>query len=343
MARRKQRDETLPLFPDSPGAAPGAGAKAGLAGAPEYVLKNGDRLRRWASQGIRFGGSSWKYPGWKGMVYTREYPSKKVFERDCLAEYSTIFPTVCADFALYDFPDPRQMKAIHDQTTGEFTVSLKVTDRITIKRYPDLPRHGGQAGKENPDFLNVELFEDAFLAPLEELRGKTGAIIFEFSTFYPGSGVTERRFVELLDAFLAKLPKNYAFAVEVRNREFLTEEYFAMLRAHGVSHVLNSWTRMPPIVEQLQISGVLTAPFTVARALLRPGRTYQDAVEKFSPYEEIKEENPELRAGLADLVRHCIAEGRSLYAYITNRAEGNSPKTIEAILDILDSYPVEKL
>lgn len=343
MAKRKQRDETLPLFPDSSGAAPGEGAQDGLSVAPEYVLKNGDRLRRWASRGIYFGGSSWKYPGWKGMVYTRDYPSKKVFERDCLAEYSTIFPTVCADFALYDFPDPRQMKAIHDQTTGDFTVSLKVTDRITVKRYPDLPRHGSQAGKENPDFLNAELFEDAFLAPLEELRGKLGVIIFEFSTFYPQSGVAGRRFVELLDGFLARLPKNHAFAVEVRNREFLTEEYFAMLHAHGVSHVLNSWTRMPPIIEQLQISGVLTAPFTVARALLRPGRTYQEAVDRFSPYEEIKEENPELRAGLADLVRHCIAEGKSLYAYINNRAEGNSPKTIEAILDILDTYPVEKL
>jgi len=340
---RKQRDETLPLFPDDAGPARNAGAKHDLTDASEYVLKNGERLRRWASRGICFGGSSWKYPGWKGMVYTRDYSSRKAFDRNCLAEYSTLFPTVCADFALYDFPDPRQMKAIHDQTTGDFTVSLKVTDRITVKRYPDLPRHGAHAGKENPDFLNVELFEDAFLAPLTELGKKRGVIIFEFSTFYPQSGVTEKRFLDLLDGFLARLPKGYAFAVEARNREFLTEEYFAMLRSHGVSHVLNSWTRMPPIIEQLRMAGVLTAPFTVARALLRPGRTYQEAVEKFSPYEGIKEENPELRAGLADLVRHCIAEGKSLYAYINNRAEGNSPKTIEAILDILDSYPVEKL
>jgi hypothetical protein len=42
-------------------------------------------------------------------------------------------------------------------------------------------------------------------------------------------------------------------------------------------------------------------------------------------------------------VRRCVAEGRQLYAYVNNRAEGNSPKTIEAILDILDTYPVETL
>jgi uncharacterized protein YecE (DUF72 family) len=346
MAKRTPRGETLPLFPDA--APPASGQKSGPAertppAVPEYVLKNGERLRRWASRGIYFGGSSWKYPGWKGIVYNREYPSRKVFEHECLAEYSALFPTVCADFALYDFPDPGRMKAIHDQTTGDFTLSLKVTDRITVKRYPNFPRHGANAGKENPDFLNVELFEDAFLAPLAELRKKAGVIIFEFSAFYPNSGVTYERFVELIDHFLAKLPRKYSYAVEVRNREFLTEDYLALLRSHGVSHVVNSWTRMPPIIEQIQMAGILTAPFSVARALLRPGRTYQEAVEKFSPYEEIKEENPELRTGLANLVRHCITEGKALYAYVNNRAEGNSPKTIEAILDILDTYPVEKL
>ena len=106
---------------------------------------------------------------------------------------------------------------------------------------------------------------------------------------------------------------------------------------------MNSWTRMPPIMEQTRIAGVLTGGFSVARALLRPGRTYREAVEKFQPYDRIREENPELRLGLADAVQRCIAERKQLYAYVNNRAEGNSPKTIEAILDILDHYPEEKL
>jgi uncharacterized protein YecE (DUF72 family) len=310
---------------------------------PPFAERNSKRLRRWASKGIRFGTSSWKYPGWKGLVYARPYDSKKEFDRTCLAEYSTLFPTVCADFALYDFPDPGTMRVIHDQTTDDFTVSLKVTDRITIKRYPQLPRHGSYAGKENPDFLNIALFEDAFLRPLDELKKKRGVIIFEFSAFSPGSGVTGESFNALLDTFLGRLPKGYAYAVELRNREFLTKDYLSMLTAHGVAHVLNNWTRMPPIIEQIQIAGVLTAPFSLARALLKPGRTYQEAVERFQPYEDIKEENPELRLGLAEAVTRCTAEGRQLYVYVNNRAEGNSPKTIEAILDILDRYPVEKL
>jgi len=335
MKRKKLSEETLPLFNDAD--TPRA------RGRTAYAERNGERIRRWASKGIFFGSSSWKYPGWRGSVYMREYPSKKAFERECISEYAEVFPTVCADFALYDFPDRTQMEILHDATSDNFTISLKVTDRITVKRYPNLPRHGAMAGKENPDFLNVELFEDAFLRPVEALRKKRGVIIFEFSAFYPNSGITYDGFVRLIDEFLSRLPAQYSYAIEVRNREFLTAEYLAMLESHGVAHVLNSWTKMPPIIEQIRLAGVLTGKFSVARALLRPGRTYQEAVEKFQPYDEIKEENPEIRLGLAEAVAKCVAERKQLYAYVNNRAEGNSPKTIEAILDILDQYPVEKL
>ncbi len=349
MAKKKQPGQTLPLFQDDQSASSAEPKQIRLrrpTTAPatsEYVERNGERLRHWASKGVFFGSSSWKYTGWTGMVYNRTYPSKRVFDQECIAEYSEVFPTVCADFALYDFPNAKKMDAIFQSTSDGFKVSLKVTDRITIKRYPNLPRHGANAGKENPDFLNVQLFEEAFLKPVEALKGKRGAIIFEFSTFYPYTGVTYEKFVEMIDAFLSRLPKGFEYAIELRNREFLTPDYLQMLERHGVAHVLNNWTRMPPIVEQIQLGGVLTGKFSVARALLKPGRTYQEAVESFQPYDKIKEENPELRIGLAEAVRRCIAEGKTLYAYVNNRAEGNSPKTIEGILDILDHYPVETL
>ena len=63
----------------------------------------------------------------------------------------------------------------------------------------------------NPDFLNLSLFEDAFLQPLEELKGKVGVIIFEFSTFYPSTGITLPVFLSLLDPFLARLPSSYSY------------------------------------------------------------------------------------------------------------------------------------
>ena len=95
MADRKDPEGTLPLFGDLP---------PSTTKPTDYILANRDRLKRWASKGIHFGGSSWKYPGWKGIVYNRKYRSKKSFNEQSLAEYSEVFSTVCADFALYDFP-----------------------------------------------------------------------------------------------------------------------------------------------------------------------------------------------------------------------------------------------
>ena len=328
MPRTTRNNSTLPLFPEETPPVP----------APEspYLARNRARIVQAAARNVLFGTSSWKYAGWRDQVYLRPYTSTKTFEQECLAEYATVFPTVCADFALYDFPRPASITRMNEQTPAHFTISFKVTDRITVHRYPNLPRFGVMAGKENPDFLNRALFEDAFLPPVRQLGPKLGAIIFEFSTFHRSSGVTPGRFLEMMDVFLASLPRGHRYAVEIRNDAFLAGEYCAVLRAHGVAHVLNNWTKMPSILEQIGRDDVLTAPFSVVRCLLRPGRSYQEAVEMFQPYAETREENPEARLGVANVAERCMVEGKTLFAYINNRAEGNAPKTIEGILDLLE-------
>ena len=106
MALKVRKKTLAPDVPSLFGDAALSPTSKTAAGTPasEYVERNRERIRRWSSKGVLFGSSSWKYPGWKGQVYTRAYPSQKAFERECLAEYSELFPTVSADFALYDFP-----------------------------------------------------------------------------------------------------------------------------------------------------------------------------------------------------------------------------------------------
>jgi len=47
------------------------------------------------------------------------------------------------------------------QAADDFLFGLKVTDAITIKKYPNPARFGQQAGKPNENFLNAELFVKA--------------------------------------------------------------------------------------------------------------------------------------------------------------------------------------
>ncbi|RMF84365.1 MAG: DUF72 domain-containing protein [Nitrospinota bacterium] len=287
-------------------------------------------------QGIFFGTSSWKYEGWKGIVYCRDYKNKRDFEARCLEEYATIFPTVGIDFTFYTWPDPRVLQRYYETTPASFTMALKVTEQITVKRWPTHKRYGKLGGQENPLFLDPEAFKTQFLARVEVLREKLGPIIFEFGTFFPGVIRRGAEFVERLDRFLAAIPQGYPYAVEVRNRSFLHPDYFACLRRHRVAHLFNSWTRMPRIGEQLCHPDSITGDFLVVRALLLPGRRYEEAVQAFAPYDRIKEPSPELRADLVTVVERARAEGKRAFIYVNNRAEGSSPHTIAAVVSLLE-------
>jgi uncharacterized protein YecE (DUF72 family) len=208
-----------------------------------------------------------------------------------------------------------------------------VPEDITVQHWPELPRYGRRAGTENPHFMDASLLGHELLAPLEPYRSKLGVIMFEFGTIHQEPMHHPPQFAASLDGLLSRLPTDrFDFAVEVRNREFLTEgsDYLACLKAHGVAHCLNSWTRMPSLAEQLRVPGIFTARHVAARLLLRPGRPYQQAVDLFSPYERVQEPYPEGRSALRELIEHCLENQQTLFAFVNNRFEGNAVETIAA-------------
>ena len=290
-----------------------------------------------AARGIYIGGSSWKYEGWLDQIYTRTLYqvrgrfSKKRFEDTCLSEYATIFPAVCGDFAFYQFPSDALWGKLFRQTPGTFRWGLKAPEQITTPLWPVHPRYGALAGLENPTFLDAGLFSQAFLGPLGPYRAQVGVIIFEFNALNAKGDAAE--FVRQMEAFLAALPEGWKYAVEVRNPELLRPRYFDSLRAHNVPHVYNAWSGMPEIRDQIAIAGSRTSDRIVARALLRRGRPYADAVKKFAPYVSVQEVNEPVRQGLRELVDTALVDGATAFIFVNNRLEGNSPGTIVAITE----------
>jgi hypothetical protein len=130
-----------------------------------------------AAKGVYVGTSSWKYEGWLGQLFTpcryefRGKVAKTRFERDCLSEYAEVFKTVSVDAAYYTFPRPEYLQKLADAVPDDFRFGFKVTDAVTIKKFPNLARFGHKAGQPNADFLNADLFATAFLKPCEETPG----------------------------------------------------------------------------------------------------------------------------------------------------------------------------
>lgn len=294
-----------------------------------------------AKAGVYVGTSSWKYDGWFGQLYTParyEYRGKVAatrFKGNCLTEYAEVFKTVCVDSAYYTFPSRESLEGMAAQVPSDFRFAFKVTDAITVKKFPRLDRIKDRAGKQNENFLNADLFASAFLSSCEHIRTKVGLLMFEFSRFWPSDYEHGRDFVADLDTFFGKLPKGWPYAVEIRNAHWLREEYFSCLARHGVTHVFNSWDAMPPVGEQMVLPGSRTNPARVAaRFLLKPGRKYDEAVKAFSPYNRIQDVYPEARkAGAELMLEGCNVPDRETYIYVNNRLEGNAPQTIEAFVE----------
>jgi uncharacterized protein YecE (DUF72 family) len=308
---------------------PGAFDRAGL----------GSRLHALACEGLYIGGSSWKYEGWLGQIYSRERYlargrfSRKQFEAECLREYSETFRTVCGDFAFYQFPNDEFWQKLFAQVPEGFQFAFKVPELITCKTFPTHLRYGAEAGNENESFLDARMLEDMLLRPMLQYRTKTALLIFEFGTVSRRSFEELAAFLERLDPFLAALPREFRYAVEIRNPEFLEPEYFACLRRHGVAHVYNAWSRMPELRYQMSIPDSRTADFAVCRALLRYGRVYEEAVKRFAPYREIQDPNPQARDSMRVLIGRAREDRGMLFLFVNNRLEGNAPLTILSLVE----------
>jgi len=160
---------------------------------------------------------------------------------------------------------------------------------------------------------------------------QAGPFLFEFQRH----GISTEEFCSRLDGFFRQLPQDFRYAVEIRNAGLLGPEYHKVLETHGVAHVYNHWSYMPPLAEQHTRMVSLTAPFTVLRLLTPLKMSYEAAKKRAEPYTKVVEELPQMRRETVQLVRQAVSEGRHAYVLVNNRAEGNAPLTVEGLVGML--------
>lgn len=292
----------------------------------------GDRL----PAKLRFGTSSWTFPGWAGLVYHRRYPNQRAFLRDSLAEYAQhpLMRTVGIDRGYYT-PIPEEDLAHYArQLPDDFRAAMKVWQGVTMPGYPRHPRYGANAGKENPDFLDAEVFARAVHEPVREAFSRhMGPWIVEVAP--APSPLDPKGFCEKLDGFLDTAPGDFPFAIELRDRKLLTSEYVRTLRKHRAAHVFNYWSRMPSLSEQMRVEGLLDGPLVVVRLLLPPGARYAELKEAYAPFDRLAAPQVEMRRDLLRLIRAALDRDMECYVIVNNKAEGCSPLTIKALAEEL--------
>ena len=283
---------------------------------------------------LAFGTSSWAFPGWAGRVYPSGL-SAAALGREGLRHYARhpLLRTVGVDRSYYAPIPLDDLRGYASQLPAGFQCCVKAPASVTSRLLPSFGATRDTAA-DNPDFLSVPRLIDDLLTPLAVGLGPhCGPIVLEFP---PGAHDQSRppaAFLDALDRFLGDLPRDFAYAAEIRDRTLLLPAYRAVLARHGVAHTYNYWSAMPMPLAQAETVPPEELPFAVVRLLLKPGTWYDDQRERFRPFNRLVEPDETMRDQVVALTTRALAKGRKVYVLVNNKAEGSSPLTVEALAE----------
>jgi uncharacterized protein YecE (DUF72 family) len=320
--------DQLPLFPSG----------ASEATAPERgdLDALGERFARLAALAARLpaclfmGTSSWSFPGWRGIVYGSR-GNATTLARNGLREYvrHPLLRTVGIDRGYYAPIPGADLRSYAEQLPPGFRCCTKAPAGVTS---PVLP--AGNRREPNPDYLSAERFVGEMLEPFGRwFADHAGPFILQFPPVARGPHRDPAAFAEGLDRFLEPLPREFQYAVEVRERSWLTDAYFAVLARHGAAHVYNYWSRMPRPGAQAELVPPDIAPFALVRLLMPPGAGYEQQREAFRPFDRLASPDEAMRDDVARIVQRAATRRRPVFVLANNKAEGSAPLTIEALAE----------
>ncbi|MCA9738437.1 MAG: DUF72 domain-containing protein [Gemmatimonadota bacterium] len=302
---------------------------------------------------LRLGTSSWSFPGWAGIVYDRRAP-ESLLARKGLEPYARhpLLRAVGVDRTFYEPLPTLAFREYADAVPADFRFVVKADRRLTIPHLagPDHPfgappppgereqrvRARGGIHSANPLFLDAEYARRAVVEPVQSgLGARLAVLLLQFPPLDPAIVGGPGAFAGRLRQFLARMPSALTVAVEVRTPALLTAAYRDALEAYGAVHAFTVHPTMPPLrQQQAQVSMASGRPLVV-RWMLGHGLSYEDARDRYAPFDALVAEDVTARRWIADLVGEALDADRDAYVIVNNKAEGSSPLSIVKLARLL--------
>ena len=256
---------------------------------------------------VRIGISGWRYEPWRGIFYPEGLPQRRELEF-C----GRHFPTVEINGSFYSLQRPEYYEQWYDETPQGFLFAVKGSRYIT---------HLLRLSRIEKPLANF------FASGILNLRDKLGPFLWQFPPMFAFKR-------ERLEAFFRLLPRNTAqalalarrrdarmigrsrlaidanrklrHAIEIRHPSFMTGEFVALLRKHGIGLVVadtaGKWPKMFHV----------TAEFVYVRL-------HGDIKIYTSGYSE------RALASWARRIRAWDRDGRDVYVYFDNDVKVKAP------------------
>jgi uncharacterized protein YecE (DUF72 family) len=311
--------------------------------APAAVDEELQRLARRLPPAIHLGTSSWSFPGWQRIVYGGAH-SEAQLARLGLAAYGAhpLLRAVGIDRSFYQPLAEAQYAGYARQVPEHFRFLVKAPALITDAT---LRGERGAPAAENPSFLDPALARSQFVKPaLRGLAGRAGPLVFQLSPLprrLTADGGHE--LIDSLGVFLRQLPREVdgmvpVYAVELRNAELLTPRFVRMLHDAGARLCIGIHAAMPAAARQAAALRALDAPDgdgddwqlkgpLVVRWSLHAGLRYEEAKNRYAPFDRLLDPDLITRGTLAHLAHVAIRSHQPAFIIANNKAEGSAPLT----------------
>jgi uncharacterized protein YecE (DUF72 family) len=259
---------------------------------------------------LRIGTSSFTAAGWSGPFYPPELKPKEY-----LTYYATKFNTVEVDSTFYATPSVSTVNGWRDKTPEGFIIAAKVPQVITHEKA----------------LLDCEPEFEEFVDTMRLLGDKLGPLVLQFP-YFNEVDLSAEDFLARLRPFLERLQSTTVrFAIEIRNKAWLNQEFANLLGQHRVALVLQDQEWMPR-PDQLKFD-CATTDFAYIRLLGdRKGIERQTKVWD----KVIVDRSAELQ-GWVSFCQQTVRRGISTYVYVNNHYSGHAPATVAQFLELWDS------
>jgi len=164
-----------------------------------------------------------------------------------------------------------------------------------------------------------------FLETMDLMGNKLGPLLFQFGYFNKSDFHSGQEFLARLEPFLKKLPQGYKFALEIRNKQWLTAEFFDLLREHKVAYALIDQAWMPRVSEIFEKFDPITADFTYIRLL----GDRKGIEQKTKIWDKVIVDRSKELMSWVNVCQRTVRRGVSTYVYVNNHYAGFAPAAVE--------------
>lgn len=260
-------------------------------------------------ENLRVGTSSWSSSDWVGPFYPPNLNPGRFIEA-----YARHFNVVEIDSTYYSIPPPRIVQSWRDKTPPGFIYTAKVPGLITHEKV----LRDCQA--EFTQFLNI----------MEALGDRLGPLLLQFPYFNRNAFPSREPFEKLLRPFLASLPKDFQFALEIRNKNWISWDFLELLREHSVAFALVAHAWMPRIDTLAKALDLVTADFAYVR-FIGDRKRIEGKTKRFDKLIEDKTEELSI---WVDELKKIVNKGVKTHAFFNNHYAGFAPGSIKQFDDL---------